>query len=115
AQLLVVDELAGGLHRREQRRLGVTGRWLRHLVLELGGDAAHGLALLERGDLSALGLLLRLALLVRLEAVDTAPPGFERDLAARAEAFLLDDRDHGRARIAGRWMEDGEETLRDQI
>src|SRR5262249_46709285 len=45
ARLLVVDQLAGGLHRGEQRRLGVAGRRLRHLGLDLACDAAHGLAL----------------------------------------------------------------------
>src|SRR5439155_18120581 len=48
AQLLVVDQLAGGLHRREQRGLGVARRRLGLLRLDLGDDALHGLALFER-------------------------------------------------------------------
>src|SRR5439155_4032375 len=88
----------------------------RHLVLDLRRDAAHGLTLLERGDLPAfLLLVLRLPLMVRLEPVDGTPPGLERDLAARTEALLLDDRYHRRPRVARRWMEDREETSRDEI
>src|SRR5438874_2014188 len=60
-------------------------------------------------------LVLRLLLGVRLDAVDATPPGLERDLAARAEALLLDERDHGRARVAGRRMESGEEAPGDEI
>src|SRR5437773_2407112 len=79
----------------------------RHLVFHLRRDAAHGLTLLERWDLAAfLLLVLRLPLVVGLHAVHGAPPGLERDLAARAEALLLDERDHRRARVPRRRMED---------
>ena len=56
-QLLVVDELARGLHRRQQRRFRVARRRLRHLVLALGGEATDGLALLQRRQLAAFGVL----------------------------------------------------------
>ena len=116
AQLLVVDQLAGGLHRGEQRRLGVARRRLRHLGLALGGQAADGLALLELRQLAAVRsprppLLLGLG----LEPVDAAPARLERDLAARAEALALDLGDDGRARVARRRMEDGEEAAGDEV
>src|SRR5437762_111581 len=79
----------------------------RHLVLDLRRNAAHRLAFLQRGNLAAfLLLLLRLPLVVRLEAVDRAPTRLERDLAARAEALLLDERDHRGPRVARGRMED---------
>src|SRR5207245_6543080 len=115
-QLLVVDQLAGGLHRGQERRLAVARRGSRHLVLVCRFDAADRLALLERRNLAAFGfLVLRLLLGVGLEAVDAAPAGLERDLAARAEALFLDERDHGRARVTRRRMEDGEEATRDGV
>src|SRR5262249_61155347 len=103
AQLLVVDQLAGGLHRGEQRRLGVAGRRLRHLVLDLGCDAAHGLALLQRRDLAAFPLLvLRLPFVVRLDAVPGAPAGLEREPAAHAETLFLGPGDDDPACLAAR-------------
>ena len=63
----------------------------------------------------AFALVLGLPLLIGLEPVDAAPPGLERDLAARSEALLLDERDHGCAGIAGRRMEHGEEALGDEV
>src|SRR6185437_10905056 len=94
---------------------GVAGRRPRHLVLDLGCDAANRLALLQDRDLAAFGLVLGLPLLIGLEPVDAAPPGLESDLAARSEALLLDERDHGCAGIAGRGVEDGEEALGDEV
>src|SRR5205814_2025010 len=102
AELLVVDELAGRLHRGEERRLGVARRRLRLLRLARGGEAAHLLALRELGKLDALAfalLLLGLALLVGLEAVDGAPAGLEGHLAPRAEALALDEGDDRRPRV----------------
>src|SRR5205085_5127796 len=58
AELLVVDELAGRLHRGEERRLGVAGRRLRLLRLAGRCYAADALALLDRRELSALAVLL---------------------------------------------------------
>src|SRR5204863_2611941 len=121
AELLVVDPLAGGLHRREQRRLGVAGRRLRLLVLELGLDALDGLTLLELRQLGALvrGFLVlgRTGLLVEigLEAVDAAPARLEGDLAAGAKALVLDERHHLGALVARRRMEDGEEATGNQV
>src|SRR6185437_2412157 len=121
AQFLVVDPLAGGLHRREQRRLRVARRRLRLLVLELRLDALDGLALLELRQLGALvaGVLVRglarLLVEIGLEPVDAAPARLERDLAAGAEALLLDDGDHLGALIARGRVEDGEETAGDQV
>src|SRR5205085_11153033 len=71
AKLLVLDELAGGLHRREERRLRVARRRLRLLRLARGRHAADALALAELRQLDALALaffLLRLPLLVGDEA-----------------------------------------------
>ena len=70
----------------------------------------------DTGTLAAsIGLVLRLPLLIGLESVDAAPPGLERDLAARAEALLLDERDHRRARIARPGVEHREEALGDEV
>ena len=71
AQLVVVDELARGLHRGQQRRVGVAARRLGDLLLR--GDLARvdGLAALELRE------LLRAALVVvggRLRARRRAPP-----------------------------------------
>ena len=53
--------------------------------------------------------------MIGLDAVDAPPTGLESDLAARAEPLLLDDRDHRRACVAGRRMEDGEEPSRHEV
>src|SRR5437764_1161702 len=110
AQLLVVDELAGGLHRGEKGRLGVAGRRPGLLGLDLCDGAFDLLPLLERGQLGALVLgvfVLACRLLVGLgeETVDPAPTRLERDLAARAEALVLDQGDDGGTRVSSRWME----------
>ena len=115
AELLVVDELARRLHRGEERRLGVARRRLRLLRLAGRRDAADALALLDRRELSALAVLLLRLVGIRLEAVDAAPPGLERDLAAGAEPLLLDHRDDGRPRVTGRRVEDGEEAAGDEV
>ena len=116
AQLLVVDQLARGLHRREQCRLGVPSRRARLLGLALGGDDLYLLPFLELWELGALRvLLLGFPVRVRLDAVDAAPSGLERHLAARAEALILDEGDDLGSRVAGRRVEDGEEPARDQV
>src|SRR4029079_1779975 len=57
-QLLVVDQLAGRLHRAQQRGLGEAGRWLGLLGQHLGGGAAALLALVDlRQQLLALVLI----------------------------------------------------------
>src|SRR5919109_931012 len=53
--------------------------------------------------------------LVGLDPVDAAPAGFQRDLAAGAEALVLHLGDHSRARVPRRGMKDGEEAPGDQV
>src|SRR5207248_8576084 len=115
AELVVVDELPGRLHRGEQRRLGVARRRLRLLRLALRRQAADRLSLLDSRELAALAFLLLRSLRVRLESVDGAPARLERHLAARAEALVLDERHDRRPRIAGWRVEDGEEAARDEV
>src|SRR6185312_3764498 len=96
------------------------GRGLRLLGLDLGAHALDALALFERRELGALvlGILFLLAslpVLVRLEPVDAAPAGLERDLAPASEPLLLDQGDDRRPRVAGRRVEDGEEAPRDEV
>ena len=119
AQLVVVDELARGLHRGQQRRVGVAARRLGDLLLR--GDLARvdGLAALELRE------LLRAALVVvggrlrtrgeRLLAVDAAPAGHEQDAAGRAEDVRLDGRLQARVLEHGLGMEDGEEAAGDHV
>ena len=52
---------------------------------------------------------------IGLNAVDATPPGLERDLAAGAEALVLDHGDDGRPRVARRRMEHGQEAAGDEI
>src|SRR5205814_8452437 len=92
AQLVVVDELARGLHRAEQRSVGVTPRRLGLLLRGLDLARVDRLALLQLRQLlvAALVLLRRAALLLGHLAVDTAPAGDEEDLPARAEDVRCD-------------------------
>ena len=87
--LFVVDELAGGLHRREQRRLRVARRRLRLLRLACASAQRTVMPSSSCGSSppSASPSSSCLRRVVGLDAVDAAPAGLERDLAARAEAL----------------------------
>jgi hypothetical protein len=91
AELLLVDELAGRLHRREQRRVAVAPRRL-GLALERGDLArVDVLALLELGQLLVAALVVGVgALGIGELAVHAAPAGDEQDLAAGAEDVVGD-------------------------
>ena len=117
AQLLVVDELARGLHRAQQRRVGVAPR---RLGLLLGdGDVARldVLALLEPGQL----LLAALVVVAGGSspsahlAVDAAPARHEQHLAAGAEDVLGDRGLDARVLEHRLGMEDGEEAAGDEV
>ena len=90
AQLVVVDELAGGLHRAQQRGVAVAPRRFRFLARARDLDGAYGLVLLQPRQL-LLGAVVLLALgaiglYVRRDlVVDTTPAGLEQQLAVRAE------------------------------
>ena len=118
AQLVVVDQPAGGLHRREERGLGVARRRLRLLRLRLGLDAADGVALLDLRQLDALAL----ALLVLLRGAPARrarrrprQPASSVTLPRVRKRSLLDLGDDRRALVARRRVEDGEEAARDQV
>ena len=117
AQLVVVDELAGGLHRAQQRRVGVAPRRLGLLLV--GGDLARVdlLALLELGQLlvAALVLLGGGLLVLGHLAVDAAPARDEQHLAARAEHVGLDRGLHARVLELGLRVEDREEAPGDHV
>ncbi len=117
AQLLVVDELAGGLHRREQRRLGVARRRLRHLVLALGGERSAPSA---PPRASAARRLLESSSSDCFSASGSSPytprqPASSVILPRVRKLSLLDVGDDGRARVARGRMEHGEEALRDEV
>ena len=81
AQLVVVDQLAGAFHRRQQRRLGVARR--RPGLQRLDVDAL-GARQLAGGDGHQVGVVL-----LRLAAVDREPAGLDHDLAVGLEAVVL--------------------------
>ena len=93
AQLLVVDELAGRLHRAQQRSVGVTTWRLGLLRLERDPVDLRLFAPLERRQL-LLGSFVIILGAGRSDvgagalAVDAAPSGHEQHLAARAEDVL---------------------------
>ena len=97
AQLVVVDELAGGLHRAEQRGVGVAPRRLGLLLerLDLAGLArsrpARAWAAAARRPRPPRPRARALVALRGL-AVDAAPARHEQHLAARAEDVLRDGR-----------------------
>ena len=90
AQLLVVDELAGGLHRAEQRAFGVAARRLGLLLLSADlGDL--GLLAAARASAAAARAPRRRRCARRRRrtlAVDAAPAGDQHQLAAGAEHVL---------------------------
>ena len=67
AQLVVVDQLAGAFHRRQQRRLGVARRRPRLQRLDVDAFGSRELAI---GDRDQVGVVL-----LRLAAVDREPAG----------------------------------------
>src|SRR2546423_2198767 len=92
AQLVVVDELAGGLHQDQQRRVGVAPRRLGLLLQRLDLANVGLLALLEARELLLAALVVVLAAAVGQLAVDAAPAGLDQHLAPGAEDGLGDRR-----------------------
>ena len=118
AQLVVVDELAGGLHRRQQRRVGVAPRRLGLLLLRRRPRAcATGLALLDLRQRLVACPRRRPGAGAVLEAlaVDAAPARHDQHPAAGAEHVLRDRRLQARVLEHGLGMEDGEEAAHDHV
>ena len=118
AQLVVVDELAGGLHRAEQRRVGVAPRRLGLLLVATSTSrVSTGLALLELGQLLVAPSSSSAALRSPSGslAVDAAPARHEQHPAAGAEDVLGDRRLDARVLEHGLGVEDGEEAARDHV
>jgi hypothetical protein len=120
AQLLVVDELAGRLHRAEQRGVAVAPRRLGLLRERLDLEHLRWLALLEARQL----LLARLVLvgcpvavlrLTVIGEVNAAPAGDEQDLAARAEDVTGDRRLDTRVLEQCLGVKCGEEATHDEV
>ncbi len=111
AQLVVVDQLAGAFHRREQRRLGVARRRLGLERLDVDALGARQLVLGDRDQVRVV--------LLRLAPVDREPAGLDHHLAVGLEpeflAGLGDGRDPRRHHELGRREEDGEEALGDHV
>ena len=115
AQLVVVDQLAGGLHRAEQRGVGVAPRRLRDLLLR--ADLAHVglLALHQLRELLVGRLVVVAAALLQALAVDAAPARLQQHAAARAEDVLGDHRLQPRVLEHRVGMEHGEEAPGDHV
>ena len=118
AQLLLVDELAGGLHRRQQRALGVAARRLGLLLL--GGDLRDRglLAVLRASAAAARGPRRRRGRAVGVGglAVHAAPAGDQHQLAAGAEHVAVGDRGLDARVLEHRvGVEDGQEAAHDQV
>ena len=117
AQLLVVDELAGGLHRRQQRAVVVALRRLGLLALELDLTDVGGLALheLRQPLVAALVVVGGGVLQVGGLAVRATPTGNQQQLAAGAEHVTGDGRLDARVLEHRLGMEHGQEAPRDQV
>src|SRR3954452_13451683 len=102
AQLVVVDELAGGLHGAQQRRVAVAPRRLGLLGQHVDLARVDALALLQPRKLLVAPLVLLVAArgLVEALAVDAAPARHHEHPAARAEGVL------GHRRLDARVLED---------
>ena len=113
AQLVVVDELAGRLHRREQRRVGVAPRRLGLLLLRGDLERPRRLALVELRQ-RLVGALVVVGARPVLEAlaVDAAPARHDQHPAARAEHVRRDRRLQPRVLEHRVGMEDREEAAR---
>ncbi len=112
AQLVVVDELAGGLHRAQQRGVAVAARRLGFLAGALDLARLHVLAFDQPRQL-LIGRLVLLGLGLRLRgdlAVDAAPAGHHQQLAARAEDVLLHGGLHARVLEHRLGVEDRQEA-----
>ena len=109
AQLLLLDQLAGALHRREQRRFGEARRRLGLIRLHLdiiGPDALLGLHRCQlRGFVFTLGFL----------AVDGEPAGRHQHFAFRLERLAFDTGDAGRHVVFRRREKNREEALGDEV
>src|SRR4051794_2157257 len=116
AHLLVVDELAGGLHGAQQRGVAVAPRRLGLLLERLGLARVDGLAALQARELLVAPLVLVAgAVALGQLAVDAAPAGDEQHLAARAEDVRGDRGLHARVLELRVGVEDGEEAPRHQV
>src|SRR5204863_9435055 len=115
AQVGLLDVLAGGLHRGEERRLGVAPRRLRLLPQGFDREGLDGLALLElRQGLVAAGVVVGTLGGLSLLAVDGLPARLDQAAAARAEDVLADGRLDARALEHGLRVEDLPEALGDE-
>src|SRR3954466_14035810 len=115
AHLLVVDELAGGLHGAQQRGVAVAPRRLGLLLERLGLARVDGLAALQARKLLVAPLVLVAgAVALGQLAVDAAPAGDEQHLAARAKDVRGDRGLHARVLELRVGVEDGEEAPRHQ-
>ena len=120
AQLLVVDQLAGGLHRGEQRRLGVAGRRLRLLRLAPRPRRSG-----RPGPARAAGARPSRPRSPRPGARSSPPRTRGRRRRASPASSVILPRvrkrssstsgDHRRALVARRRVEHGEEALRDEV
>ena len=116
AHLLVVDELAGGLHGPQQRGVAVAPRRLGLLLEGLGLARVDRLAALQARELLVAPLVVVAgALALRQLAVDAAPARHEQDLAARAEDVRGDGGLHARVLELGLGVEDGQEAPRHEV
>ena len=117
AQLVVVDQLAGRLHRGEQGGVRVAARRLGLLLRRRDLERPHGLALIELGQ-RLVGRVVVVgaggALLEPL-AVDAAPARHDEHPAAGAEDVLRDGGLQPGVLEHGVGVEDGEEAPRDHV
>src|SRR5207253_1336771 len=90
AQLVVLDELSGGLHGGEQGGIGVAARGFGFLAQGLDLERRDGLAVGEPRELLVGSLVVvgAGALIGAELVVDAAPTGDEKDFAAGAEDIL---------------------------
>ena len=116
AQLVIVDELAGGLHRAQQRGVGVAPRRLGLLLLDstsrvstVSPCSSFG-SCWSRPSSSSVSVLA-----LRQLAVDAAPAGHEEDLAARPEDVPRDRGLDARVLELGLGVEDRQEAPRDEV
>src|SRR2546426_3779595 len=108
AQLLVLDELSGAFHRREERRLGEACRRLRLSSANFHLPGVHFLSVPDRDQARGLGGFGFLS-------VDLEPAGFGHYPALGLEGFALDARDARRDKVLGCGGEHCKKTPYDQI
>ncbi len=111
AKFVVIDQLAGAFHRRQQRGLGVARRRLGLQGVGVDALGAHHFARLHRDQVGVV--------LLRLLAVHRQPAGLDQHLAVGLERVLLgtdlDGRDARRDHRFGAGEEHRQEALDDQV